>query len=51
MELSHEGVVDRAYTHLVEKFDATKNSRNTTKVIEDLILKKEKPTFSSNSQA
>ena len=51
MELSHEGVVDRAYTHLVEKFDATKNSRNTAKVIEDLILKKEKPTFSSNSQA
>ncbi len=49
MELSHEGVVDRAYVQLVEEYDAQKNSSNTAKVIENLILKKEKPTFFSNS--
>ena len=49
IELSHEGVIDRAYAQLVEEYDAQKNSSNTAKVIGNLILKKEKPTFFSNS--
>ena len=47
MALSHEGVIDRAYTKLVTNYDTDSNRYKTAKSISKLILKKEGVTFSN----
>ena len=47
MKTSHDGVIDRAYTSLVKNYDKEKNRIDTAKILENLILKKDKITFSS----
>ena len=46
MALSHDGVIDRAYTNLVTNFDIDINNKKTADTISRLILRKEKVTFS-----
>ena len=43
--LSHDGVIDRAYTGVVENYDVEDNINKTANTIANLILKKEKFTF------
>ncbi len=45
MALSHDGVIDRAYTNLVANFDIKININKTAQTISKLILRKEKVTF------
>ena len=45
MALSHDGVIDRAYTNLVKNFDIDINNKKTADTISRLILRKEKVTF------
>ena len=45
MEHSHDGVVDRAYEHLVKNYNGKKNNLNTARVIKDLIFRIKKTTF------
>ena len=45
MALSHDGVIDRAYTNLVTNYDKNININKTAETISRLILKKEKVTF------
>ena len=45
MALSHDGVIDRAYTDLVTDYDIETNIHKTAQTISKLILKKEKVTF------
>ena len=45
MALSHDGVIDRAYTNLVTNFDIDINNKKTADTISRLILRKEKVTF------
>ena len=45
MALSHDGVIDRAYTNLVENYNIKTNVNKTAQTITKLILRKEKITF------
>ena len=45
MALSHDGVIDRAYTNLVKNFDIDINNKKTADTISKLILRNEKVTF------
>ena len=45
MALSHDGVIDRAYTNLVTNYDIKTNINKTANTISKLILRKEKVTF------
>ena len=45
MALSHDGVIDRAYTNLVTNYDININTKKTADTISRLILRKEKVTF------
>ena len=45
MALSHDGVIDRAYTNLVTNFDIDINNKKTADTISRLILRNEKVTF------
>lgn len=45
MGLSHDGVIDRAYTNLVTNYDINTNINKTAQTISKLILRKEKITF------
>ena len=46
MAISHDGVIDRAYTNLVKNYDVEENINKTAKSISELILKKQEVTFS-----
>ena len=45
MALSHDGVIDRAYTNLVKNYDIDINNKKTAETISRLILRNEKVTF------